>query len=242
MYFVFFYFFEFLVFFFFKRKTAYEMRISDWSSDVCSSDLPVDTSSRGNHTKAKKCWLSGLSTSTILGRGRSDNDMEVSATCSRSLLLKLISRSCGNAVSACTSAFPACPTGSKPNFSIRVASAERSSGTSSGGALNAELVQRPAWTESAVILSPSRTGRRMRSISARRCTHEMWFDLTISGLGLPDSNQAKAASIEWEDSNGSPRTAQMPICAPASPPRSRNSCTNWVRRRSRTQQIGRANV
>src|SRR3546814_1323673 len=29
------------VFFFFKQKTAYEMRISDWSSDVCSSDLDV---------------------------------------------------------------------------------------------------------------------------------------------------------------------------------------------------------
>src|SRR3546814_1453293 len=28
-----------VVFFFFKQKTAYEMRISDWSSDVCSSDL-----------------------------------------------------------------------------------------------------------------------------------------------------------------------------------------------------------
>src|SRR3546814_9397065 len=28
-----------LKFFFFKQKTAYEMRISDWSSDVCSSDL-----------------------------------------------------------------------------------------------------------------------------------------------------------------------------------------------------------
>src|SRR3546814_13236007 len=27
-------------FFFFKQKTAYEVRISDWSSDVCSSDLP----------------------------------------------------------------------------------------------------------------------------------------------------------------------------------------------------------
>src|SRR3546814_15175037 len=27
--------------FYFKQKTAYEMRISDWSSDVCSSDLPV---------------------------------------------------------------------------------------------------------------------------------------------------------------------------------------------------------
>src|SRR3546814_2674770 len=29
-------------FFFFKQKTAYEMRISDWSSDVCSSDLFAD--------------------------------------------------------------------------------------------------------------------------------------------------------------------------------------------------------
>src|SRR3546814_4798810 len=29
-----------LYFFVFKQKTAYEMRISDWSSDVCSSDLP----------------------------------------------------------------------------------------------------------------------------------------------------------------------------------------------------------
>src|SRR3546814_7521171 len=29
-----------LALFFFKQKTAYEMRISDWSSDVCSSDLP----------------------------------------------------------------------------------------------------------------------------------------------------------------------------------------------------------
>src|SRR3546814_16892531 len=29
-----------MYFFFFKQKTAYEMRISDWSSDVCSSDLP----------------------------------------------------------------------------------------------------------------------------------------------------------------------------------------------------------
>src|SRR3546814_2759863 len=29
-------------FVFFKQKTAYEMRISDWSSDVCSSDLVID--------------------------------------------------------------------------------------------------------------------------------------------------------------------------------------------------------
>src|SRR3546814_8900028 len=32
------------MFFFFKQKTAYEMRISDWSSDVCSSDLLFDGS------------------------------------------------------------------------------------------------------------------------------------------------------------------------------------------------------
>src|SRR3546814_5512263 len=30
-----------MFFFFFKQKTAYEMRISDWSSDVCSSDLTL---------------------------------------------------------------------------------------------------------------------------------------------------------------------------------------------------------
>src|SRR3546814_6683024 len=36
-----------MCFFFFKQKTAYEMRISDWSSDVCSSDLPADAAGRG---------------------------------------------------------------------------------------------------------------------------------------------------------------------------------------------------
>src|SRR3546814_4533947 len=33
----------YIQFFIFKQKTAYEMRISDWSSDVCSSDLPLTT-------------------------------------------------------------------------------------------------------------------------------------------------------------------------------------------------------
>src|SRR3546814_1418550 len=33
-------------FFFFKQKTAYEMRISDWSSDVCSSDLGDENSAQ----------------------------------------------------------------------------------------------------------------------------------------------------------------------------------------------------
>src|SRR3546814_20156266 len=35
-----------MLFFFFKQKTAYEMRISDSSSDVCSSDLDVDAGER----------------------------------------------------------------------------------------------------------------------------------------------------------------------------------------------------
>src|SRR3546814_9837890 len=34
--------------FFFKQNTAYEVRISDWSSDVCSSDLFVDGRGRGD--------------------------------------------------------------------------------------------------------------------------------------------------------------------------------------------------
>src|SRR3546814_8689282 len=34
--------------FFFKKKTAYEMRISDWSSDVCSSDCPARPGDRAS--------------------------------------------------------------------------------------------------------------------------------------------------------------------------------------------------
>src|SRR3546814_7508318 len=36
-------------FFFFKQKTAYELRISDWSSDVCSSDLSGSGKATSNH-------------------------------------------------------------------------------------------------------------------------------------------------------------------------------------------------
>src|SRR3546814_7642265 len=43
-------------FFFFKQKTAYEMRISDWSSDVCSSDLPADVADRdGEDDRPEHC-------------------------------------------------------------------------------------------------------------------------------------------------------------------------------------------
>src|SRR3546814_10734914 len=44
------------IFFFFKQKTAYEMRISDWSSDVCSSDLAA----RGGDSPGAGASRSGL--------------------------------------------------------------------------------------------------------------------------------------------------------------------------------------
>src|SRR3546814_8780920 len=39
-------------FFFFKQKTAYEMRISDWSSDVCSSDLSLARAAAGRRGRS----------------------------------------------------------------------------------------------------------------------------------------------------------------------------------------------
>src|SRR3546814_5155396 len=44
------------MFFFFKQKTAYEMRISDWSSDVCSSDL---TSTLPRNLHVRMCKMAG---------------------------------------------------------------------------------------------------------------------------------------------------------------------------------------
>src|SRR3546814_10808559 len=49
----------FYVFFFFKQKTAYEMSISDWSSDVCASDLKVRVEikqTRGNMRRMALYW------------------------------------------------------------------------------------------------------------------------------------------------------------------------------------------
>src|SRR3546814_5066216 len=52
------------VFFVFKQKTAYEMRISDWSSDVCSSDLGANQIGMRKRTLAMK-WRD-----LLLPRGR----------------------------------------------------------------------------------------------------------------------------------------------------------------------------
>src|SRR3546814_3699981 len=46
-------------FFFFKQKTAYEMRISDWSSDVCSSDLRLQVAQTlPGRRQRGSCWPS----------------------------------------------------------------------------------------------------------------------------------------------------------------------------------------
>src|SRR3546814_2992773 len=44
---------DFYSFFVFKQKTAYEVRISDWSSDVCSSDLKGSGNGIADHTDLK---------------------------------------------------------------------------------------------------------------------------------------------------------------------------------------------
>src|SRR3546814_3994638 len=51
-----------VLFFFFKQKTAYEMRISDWSSDVCSSDLPA-----ARQNKSLQCRR--VRNSSVVGNG-----------------------------------------------------------------------------------------------------------------------------------------------------------------------------
>src|SRR3546814_5791264 len=58
----------FLCFFFFKQNTAYEMRISDWSSDVCSSDLTASHNpAEYNGFKIKAAYVGPATPSIIDG-------------------------------------------------------------------------------------------------------------------------------------------------------------------------------
>src|SRR3546814_4599350 len=63
------YFYVFVFFFFFKQKTAYEMRISDWSSDVCSSDLSIEDEIVLQFCGSKKSLASGLPIASVLFPG-----------------------------------------------------------------------------------------------------------------------------------------------------------------------------
>src|SRR3546814_3886928 len=65
------------LFFFFKQKTAYEMRISDWSSDVCSSDLAGPdggTIAFEIDPFRKHCLLNGLDDIGLTLAHAADND------------------------------------------------------------------------------------------------------------------------------------------------------------------------
>src|SRR3546814_1562061 len=60
-------------FFFFKQKTAYEMRISDWSSDVCSSDLApgchADRADHDHHRTRRSVLRVSLAAPALLEHG-----------------------------------------------------------------------------------------------------------------------------------------------------------------------------
>src|SRR3546814_5050774 len=61
---------SFICFFFFKQKTAYEMRISDWSSDVCSSDL-YQRSRNSRRSATMRSGVSVMDFSSVSGGARS---------------------------------------------------------------------------------------------------------------------------------------------------------------------------
>src|SRR3546814_8808691 len=65
---------SFLLFFFFKQKTAYEMRISDWSSDVCSSDLHIG--GRRQERDRRIGDEGGIARDDVDGKGRRIGEIE----------------------------------------------------------------------------------------------------------------------------------------------------------------------
>src|SRR3546814_1110107 len=79
---------SFVVFFFFKQKTAYEMRISDWSSDVCSSDLLLIAAGHAcHHGRGRGHGMAGgAGTETIahrpcIGRAMRSEERRVGKEC-----------------------------------------------------------------------------------------------------------------------------------------------------------------
>src|SRR3546814_6498019 len=75
-----------MFFFFFKQKTAYEMRISDWSSDVCSSDLNTFghlfrvTTFGESHGPAIGCVVDGCPPDIAIAAGDFAHDLARRAT------------------------------------------------------------------------------------------------------------------------------------------------------------------
>src|SRR3546814_2264589 len=62
------------IFFFFKQKTAYEMRISDWSSDVCSSDLIAAGSQHQQRLAVQRRAAEQVRHHVVIGRAAGGED------------------------------------------------------------------------------------------------------------------------------------------------------------------------
>src|SRR3546814_16077414 len=69
------------LFFFFKQKTAYELRISDWSSDLCSSDLPTSCAC-GPRPTTSRGTAASVGTLSIRSRKRTAASGTRSGSCS----------------------------------------------------------------------------------------------------------------------------------------------------------------
>src|SRR3546814_20537415 len=77
------------MFFFFKQKTAYEMRISDWSSDVCSSDLHAAVGKRFRYRYRRRSGSGAAECRHVVARvarrrrNRRPRESRFRATCGR---------------------------------------------------------------------------------------------------------------------------------------------------------------
>src|SRR3546814_9060196 len=88
-----------IYFFFFKQKTAYEMRISDWSSDVCSSDLEAVSPARAEVRKHEIGQLAQpLDLIPHLGLGAGVENVEREAVLARHRRTELGRASCRESV------------------------------------------------------------------------------------------------------------------------------------------------
>src|SRR3546814_943860 len=86
-----------LFFFFFKQKTAYEMRISDWSSDVCSSDLLGEGGARGaGVTKRGACGAARQPRGRRLARQATAVQCEADRSCRSSCRQVFRPKAAGN--------------------------------------------------------------------------------------------------------------------------------------------------
>src|SRR3546814_8100257 len=80
-----------MFFFFFKQKTAYEMRISDWSSDVCSSDLVAQACHSASKVRMRRG--AGRTGEECAARNRARGDASLRTRCRKRRLHRRAARS-----------------------------------------------------------------------------------------------------------------------------------------------------